>query len=125
MTGLAGASKASIAARVGDLDTAAQAYRQLLAHWRRAGMWPTQWTMLRSVAGLLARRGALRDAAALEGAVRSTSAGHQIFGADEEALTELGTLLCAELGEEAYEAARAEGSRLDGVAAVDLALRAL
>jgi predicted ATPase/DNA-binding SARP family transcriptional activator len=125
VTGLAGASKASIDARHGDLDVAADAYRELLAHWRRAGMWPTQWTMLRSVAGLLARRGAQREAAVLEGAVRSTNAGHEIFGADEEALIELGTTLRAELGDEAYDAARAEGSHLDGDAAVDLALRCL
>ena len=125
VTGLAGASKASLAVRGGDLESAGRAYRELLAHWRRAGMWPTQWTMLRSVADLLARRGAFREAAVLEGAVRSTTAGHRIFGADEEALTELGSRLRAELGDEAYETARAEGTQFDGDAAVELALEAL
>ena len=125
ITGLAGASMASLAAQDGDLDSAARAYRELLPHWRRAGMWPTQWTMLRSVASVLAQRGALREAAVLEGAVRSTDAGHRIFGADEQALTELGTRLRAALGDDAYEAARSEGSQIDGDAAVDLALRAL
>ena len=38
----------------GDPHVAAEQYRRLLDHWRRAGMWSTQWTMLRAVAGLLA-----------------------------------------------------------------------
>ena len=64
-------------------SAAADDYRRLIVHWRRAGMWSTQWTMLRSIAGLLARLGRSRDAAVLEGAVRATDVGHRIFGADE------------------------------------------
>ena len=52
--GTAGASKASIDACTGDPDAAAADYRRLIRHWSRAGMWSTQWTMLRSIAGLLA-----------------------------------------------------------------------
>lgn len=81
--------------------------------------------MLRSIAGLLARRGQLTEAAQLEGAVRATTAGHRIFGADEVALAALGERLVSALGREAYEAARAAGGELDGEAAVELALRAL
>jgi hypothetical protein len=88
-------------------------------------MWSTQSTMLRSVAGLLARLGRARDAAVLLGAVRATQAGHRIFGADAAALTELGSRLHATLGDDAYQAAIGEGSGLDGDAAVELALRAL
>ena len=88
-------------------------------------MWSTQWTMLRSIAGLLARLGRHRDAAVLEGAVRATPAGHRIFGADEVALAELGARLRAALGDEAYEAALREGAALDGDAAVEHALRSL
>ena len=66
--------------------TAAEDYRRLITHWRRAGMWSTQWTMLRSIAGLLARLGRHREAAVLVGAVRATQAGHRIFGQDEAAL---------------------------------------
>ena len=52
----------------GDPAVAAADYRRLIIdHWRRAGMWSTQWTMLRSIAGLLARLGRHRDAAVLEG----------------------------------------------------------
>lgn len=125
VTGAAGASLASIEARHGDPVAAAHQYRHLMTYWRRAGMWPTQWTMLRSVAGLLARLGRPREAAALEAAVRTTTSGHRIFGADALLLGELSTRLRSELGDEAYEAARAEGSELDGDAAVELALRAL
>ena len=88
-------------------------------------MWSTQWTMLRSIAGLLARLGRRRDAAVLEGAVRATQAGHRIFGADEVALAELGERLRAELGDEAYREALGEGAALDGDAAVEHALGAL
>ena len=125
MTGLAGASKASIDARLGDPEAAAQDYRRLIMHWRRAGMWSTQWTMLRSIAGLLARLGRPRDAAVLVGALRATAAGHRIFGADEVALAELDAELGETLGVEVYEAARGEGAVLDGDAAVEHALRAL
>jgi predicted ATPase/DNA-binding SARP family transcriptional activator len=125
VTGVAGASKASIDARLGDPVAAAADYRGLIAHWRRAGMWSTQWTMLRAIAVLLDRLGRPRDAAVLEGAVRATGAGHRIFGADEVVLAELGARLCAALGEEAYDAALREGARLDGDAAVEHALRSL
>ena len=100
--GIAGASKTSIEARLGDPAAAAEDYRRLIAHWRRAGMWPTQWTMLRSIAGLLARLERHRDAAVLLGAVRATQAGHRIFGADDAALTELAARLRSELGDDAY-----------------------
>jgi tetratricopeptide (TPR) repeat protein len=125
VAGVAGASKASIDARLGDPVTAADEYRRLIAHWRRAGMWSTQWTMLRSIAGLLARLGRARDAAALVGAVRATHEGHRIFGADEVALAELGSRLQAMLGDDAYQAAYRAGAALDGDAATELALRAL
>src|SRR3546814_6670722 len=55
VTGIAGASMASIVARSGDPAAAVQEYRWLIDHWRRAGMWSTQWTMLRSIALLMVR----------------------------------------------------------------------
>ncbi|HEY6532407.1 MAG TPA: BTAD domain-containing putative transcriptional regulator, partial [Acidimicrobiales bacterium] len=41
VTGVAGASKVSIDARLGDPADAATAYRRLIEHWRRAGVWST------------------------------------------------------------------------------------
>jgi hypothetical protein len=125
MAGVAGASKASIDARVGDPVAAADDYRRLMNHWRRAGVWSTQWTMLRSVAGLLARLERPREAAVLVGAVRATSAGHRIFGEDEVALAKLESQLRVRLGDDAYGAAVREGGAMDGDAAVDFALRSL
>ncbi len=125
VVGVAGASKASIDARRGDPVAAAADYRRLIDHWRRAGMWSTQWTMLRSIAALLARLERPLEAAELLGAVRATAAGHRIFGDDEVALTRLDAELRATLGEAVYDAALDRGRSLDGDAAVDLALRAL
>jgi predicted ATPase/DNA-binding SARP family transcriptional activator len=125
VAGVAGASRASIDARSGDPLAAAHQYRRLITHWRRAGMWSTQWTMLRSVAGLLERLGRARESAALVGAVRATHAGHRIFGVDDIALTELGDRLRALLGDDTYDAAYHEGAALDGDAAAELALSAL
>ena len=125
VAGVAGASKASIDARLGDPVAAADDYRRLIAHWRRAGMWSTQWTMLRSIAALLARLERPLDAAELLGAIRATQAGHRIFGDDEVALTRLDSELRTTLGEAVYDAALSRGAALDGDAAVELALRAL
>ena len=123
--GLAGASLASLEARVGDPLRAAAQYRELIDHWRRAGAWATEWTVLRSIAGLLARLGRSRDAAVLAGAVLGPERGHRIFGADEEALRELETSLRTAMGAEAYERAREEGAVLDAEQAVGHALRSL
>lgn len=122
VTGVAGSSHASLDARDGDPVEAAGAYLQLIQHWRRAGMWSTQWTMLRSITGLLVRLGQFREAAVLEGAVRASSGGHRIFGADEDALLAIGARLRTVLGPEAYEAARRAGAGLDWDGAVDHAL---
>ena len=88
-------------------------------------MWSTQWTMLRSIAGLLARLGKYRDAAVLEGAIRATLAGHRIFGADEVALNALSRTLESAMGPAAYTDAVRTGASLDGNAAVEHALGAL
>ena len=125
VAGVAGTSKASIEARLGDPHVAAEEYRRLITHWRRAGMWSTQWTMLRSIAGLLTRLGRPREAALLTGSVLATQAGHRIFGEDAASLAELGQRLREALGDETYETLLGEGAQLDGDAAVELALRAL
>jgi predicted ATPase/DNA-binding SARP family transcriptional activator len=125
VTGVAGASRASIDARSGDPEAAAEEYRRLIGHWRAAGMWATQWTMLRSIAQLLARLERWHDAAVLEGAVRATQEGARIYGADEEALAQLSERLRSALGDRAYADAVRAGSVLDGDAAAEHALRAL
>ena len=125
MSGVAGTSNASIEARLGDPAVAAEEYRRLLTHWRRAGMWSTQWTMLRSIAVLLEARGNHEDSAVLVGAVRGTTEGHRIFGDDEATLAELAERLRRVLGDERYDAAIVRGAMLDGHGAVEHALRSL
>jgi hypothetical protein len=123
--GVAGASRASIEARVGDPMSAASDYLWLIPHWRRSSMWSTQWTMLRSIVGLLEQLGSLRDAAVIEGAVVESAVGHRIFGDDERQLHDIGLRLREELGDASYRTAHAEGAQLDGDAAVDRALSAI
>jgi tetratricopeptide (TPR) repeat protein len=125
VTGTAGASLASIEARHGDPAIAATEYRRLIQHWQHAGMWPTQWTMMRSIARLLARLGRDRDAAVLLGAVQATESGHRIFGADELALDELGRQLEHDLGRPDFAEAIDVGAALDGAGAAAYALQAL
>jgi len=125
VSGVAGAADASIEARIGDPAEAAKTYRRLLTHWRRAGVWATQWTMLRSVALLLETLERHDAAAVLLGALRATSEGHRIFGDDEVALTQLADRLRGVLGDEGYATATSHGAVLDGPSAVDHALRSL
>ena len=125
VAGVAGASRTSIDARHGDPRLAADDYRRLIVAFRRAGMWSTQWTMLRSIAGLLVRLGRDWEAAVLLGAIQATEEGHRIFGSDEVTLAELGGRLRATLGDSAFEASWRAGAQLDGEAAVEHALRSL
>jgi len=125
VAGIAATSLASLEALAGDPATAAASYRVLIDQWRRAGVWSTQWTMLRSVAMLLDRLGRHREAAVLAGALLSTSAGHRLFGQDEVTLAALTTRLRAALGDAVYDVAMREGAALDGDAAVEHALRSL
>jgi hypothetical protein len=125
VAGIAATSLASIEAVAGDPATAAASYRVLIDQWRRAGVWSTQWTMLRSVAMLLDRLGRHRDAAVLAGAVVTTSAGHRLFGEDKVTFSALTARLRVALGDNTYDAAMREGAALDGDAAVEHALRSL
>jgi tetratricopeptide (TPR) repeat protein len=125
VSGVAGTSDASIDLRRGDFTRAAVRYRALLGHWRRAGVWSTQWTTLRSVAQVLEGLGRHREAAILAGAVFATDEGHDIYGDDAVALQALQDRLRATLGAEAHRSLLAEGAELDGDAAVELVLRSL
>jgi predicted ATPase/DNA-binding SARP family transcriptional activator len=125
VTGIAGASRASLDARLGDVEEAVSAYRWLIRHWQRAGMWSTQWVMLRSIAVLLDGTARHVDAAVLEGAIRGASASQRLTGADEVALDALSDRLRATLGADAYGRARQQGAALDSDALLDHVLRSL
>ena len=125
VVGIAGTSSASIEARAGDPLVAAEQFRRLLDHWRRAGVWSTQWTTLRAIAALLARLGRAEAAAVLVGAIVSTESGHRLFGDDELTIAALGRQLRDDLGPGRYDTAFRTGALLDGDAAVEHALRSL
>jgi hypothetical protein len=122
---VAGTSHASIEARIGVPEVAAAEYRRLIGHWRRAGMWSTQWTMLRWVAVVVEALGRPREAAVLVGAVLGADGAHRLFGDDEVMLAALGERLAIALGDAGYEAARLEGAALDREATVEHALASL
>ncbi|WP_054813272.1 BTAD domain-containing putative transcriptional regulator [Nocardia arizonensis] len=113
VTGVATASRASLEVRAGRLAAATRAYRPLVDHWRRVGMWAKQWVMLRSIALLFEGLDRPEDAALLEGAIRAASTGQRVAGADQAALDELAARLRAALGDERFETARRRGADLD------------
>jgi hypothetical protein len=121
VTGIAGASVASIDARHGEVDAAAAAaYRWLLPWWRRSGEYSALWTLLPSIAQPLDRLGRPRTAAVLLGAVTAPGSGHEVFGDDALRLADLATRLEGPLGDD-FADARAEGAGLDVEAAAALA----
>jgi hypothetical protein len=125
VTGAAGATLASLEVRDGDAEVAAAAFRWLIDHWRRVGMWSTQWTMLRSVARLLERLQRHHEAAVLTAAVTSEGFGHALFGEDALALAALSERLQRCLGEDGWDAAVAQAQALDRDGVVEVALQSL
>ena len=113
VTGVAGASKASIDARIGDPVAAAQDYRRLdlpLAPGRDVVDAVDDAALDRRAAG--PPRPTPRCGRA-GGAVRATAVGHRIFGADEVALARARRPAAGPLGDDAYGAAPG-GRALDG-----------
>jgi predicted ATPase/DNA-binding SARP family transcriptional activator len=122
--GVAGASLASLDVRHGTAADAVAHYRRLLPLWARAGVGAPFWTMVRSVAELLARLGRDRDAALLLGAAAAPDRGTEVFGPEEERLRTLGTQLSVRLGERGYTEALSAGKELDEAAAAAVATAA-
>ncbi|WP_245655400.1 ATP-binding protein [Nocardia coubleae] len=124
VTGVAGASRASLDVRSGRTAEAAAAYPALLRAWQRAGMWSTQWVMLRSIALLLEQLGRAQRAAVLDGAIRAATA-EAPLGSDREVLDQLSKRLRDELGADLFEQARRFGASLGNDALIGYTLAAL
>ncbi|KAF0848112.1 BTAD domain-containing putative transcriptional regulator [Nocardia caishijiensis] len=124
VTGVAGASRASLDVRSGRTAEAAAAYPALLRAWQRAGMWSTQWVMLRSIALLLEQLGRPQRAAVLDGAIRAATT-EQPLGTDREVLDQLSTRLRKELGDNVFEHAQRFGASLGNDALIGYTLAAL
>ncbi|MFD3637684.1 hypothetical protein ACFWUY_42080, partial [Streptomyces sp. NPDC058664] len=124
VSGVAGASRASLDVRSRRTADAAAAYPALIRSWQRAGMWSTQWVMLRSIALLLDQLGRSEQAAVLDGAIRAAAA-DQPLGSDREVLDQLSQRLRTALGDNDFEQARRHGADLGNDAILDYTLAAL
>jgi hypothetical protein len=82
-----------------------------------------QWATLRTLIELLARLGRDTDATALYGAMLASPTAPPVAGADIGRIGEAVAALRARLGEERFEAVRAEGELMSDNDAVAFALR--
>ncbi|MFC6009789.1 ATP-binding protein [Nocardia lasii] len=124
VAGVAGASRASLDVRSGRSTEAAAAYPALIRGWQRAGMWSTQWVMLRSIALLLDQLDRPEQAAVLDGAIRAATT-DQPLGSDLEVLDQLSDRLRTALGDNEFEQAHRRGATLHDDALLAYTLEAL
>jgi tetratricopeptide (TPR) repeat protein len=122
IAGVAGLSAISCEARVGDPDQALSQYGELIDHWHREGAWNMQWTTLRTLVELLTRLGRDAEAALLYGAMTASATASPLAGADAARIAQAIVRMRARLGDERFEAMRAEGAALSDNEAVALAL---
>ena len=125
VAGAAGASLASLEARVGNARRAVELYEWLLPLWARTGDTSVVWTAMRSISALLFQLDQPDSAATLLEAVRTTSDGHRVFGIDIDRLDNLERALREQIGTERFEAAARKGRGLDAAAVTDLAMQQL
>jgi predicted ATPase/DNA-binding SARP family transcriptional activator len=120
--GLAGLSAASCEARVGDPAAALARYGELIDHWHRSGAWNMQWATLRTLIELLARLERDAEAATLYGAMLASATAPPLAGADAGRIAAAVAALRTRLGDDRFEALRAEGATLSDNDAVAFAL---
>jgi hypothetical protein len=120
LVGVSGLSRVSLHARHG-ADGSLGAFRDVMEHWRSAGTLVHQWTTIRNLVEVLARRRADDAAARLYGAISSPDRG-AAHGAEADRLTEAMRAVESRLGSTAFAALVAEGARLSDVDTVELAL---
>jgi predicted ATPase/DNA-binding SARP family transcriptional activator/class 3 adenylate cyclase len=120
--GVAGLSTVTLRARLGGRDHDLGAYRELIEHWRRVGAWTQQWTTLRNLVELLARRGEEERAAArLLGASEASGRAAPAYGAEAQRLERAVEALRWRLGPD-LDTELAAGRQLGDEGAVALAL---
>ncbi len=127
LLGVAMVSRASIEARHGSPETAAELFVDVVAHWRDAGNWTHQWVSLRTVADILARLDRLEPAALLLGAIRQTGEvrGADVFGEDADRLDHLDELLRARLGDRVVDELTRQGASFAPTDVASYAVNAL
>ncbi|WP_222266397.1 AfsR/SARP family transcriptional regulator [Modestobacter marinus] len=108
-------ARSSAAPLLGGRDSPLVALRELgrlLDQWQDLGNTASQWWVLLSLAALLADLGEDRDAALLGGAVRRNQQHQPGFVRDRQRLEQALAAVRARLGDEATDAASAEGARM-------------
>ncbi len=124
MSGIAGASLVSCAARVGDATTAIGGFAEVIDHLHRGAAWPQLWTMVRALIETLTRVGQYEDAAVLLGALRASERAPAIRGADATRMRDVTGELRTQLGTEQCAQLEARGADLGDEQAMTFALEA-
>jgi predicted ATPase/DNA-binding SARP family transcriptional activator len=122
IVGLARLSAVSCEARVGDPAKAIAQYGELIDHWHRDGAWNMQWTTVRTLIELLTRLGRDAHAAVLYGALTASDTASPLAGADATRIADAVAALRTRLGDDRFEALRADGGALSDNDAVTFAL---
>ena len=113
------------ALRTGDHATAVRLFPQAIRGWQRAGSWFQQWTTLRTLAILLAERGADEQAAVLLGAADAAPEAPAIGGAEAPAYDALRVRLASRLGAARFAQAAAWAAGRPRTAVIEYALQAI
>ena len=125
VVGIAHLALATLYARHHDAPTALRYYEGVILEWQGAGAWTSQWVTLRTLVDLLARVGAVHDAAVLYGAVTSARTGGPAFGGDEQILRQVEARLREQLGDPGFRRSREEGEALADDEVIGRALEAI
>ncbi len=123
--GIARVTLATLQADASDTADALDHYAVAVEQWGRHNTWAPQWVTLRHLVDVLARHGAVADAAVLYGAVTSTRTGAPAFGSDARLLAGARKILETELGATDFDRAAAYGASLAGEDVVTTALQAI
>jgi hypothetical protein len=124
MSGIAGASLVSCAARIGDASTAVGGFAEVIDHLHRGAAWPQPWTMVRALIETLTRAEQFEDAAVLLGALRASERAPAIRGADATRMREVIGELRTQLGPDECARLEARGASLGDEQAMTFALEA-
>ena len=121
VAGVAAVSSLTLRSRLGLLGSDLSGYGDLLEHWRHVGAWTPQWTTLRNLIEVLARRGEEVVAARLFGASEISTRASRSYGVEAQRLERTADTLRWRLGER-FEAEVETGRQLGDEAALALAL---
>jgi tetratricopeptide (TPR) repeat protein len=117
LLGIASASAVSLDARLGDGATGLERYASLITHWQQTGARTQFWITVRSFIEALQRSGQNEAAAVLYGALTASPTASPLAGADARRLADVVVDLVAQLGQDEFDALRAEGAAMGDEAA--------